>query len=152
MNEDHISQGEDLRQQIPRMISNEDNESLNQFPSTEEIKISVDEMDNKSLAGPDGFNGFFYKTCWDIIKIDFCDVLTIFFARFVPPKAWTSTLIIPLPKFDHQTELKQLRPISLCNFYSKVISMVLSNKLSPFLQKNNFPRVEWRYEGKIDSW
>lgn len=46
-----------------------------------------------------------------------------------------STLIVPVPKVDSPTDFKQLRPISLCNFSSKVVSKLLCKRLSPLLHK-----------------
>lgn len=61
----------------------------------------------------------------------------------------TSTLIVPVPKVDHPTELKHLRPTSLCNFSSKVIYKVLSNILSPILQKIISPEQSGFVKGRL---
>jgi hypothetical protein len=40
-------------------------------PFTEqEVLMAIDQLPAEKAPGPDGFNGIFYKTCWDIIKPD----------------------------------------------------------------------------------
>lgn len=36
-------------------------------------------MTKDSFVGPDGFNGCFYQTCWDIIKTDIANFVQEFF-------------------------------------------------------------------------
>lgn len=149
LNGDHESQGEELLQHIPRFLSREDRDLLDQFPTIEEIKGDVEEIDGNSSAGPDRFNEFFYKTCWDILKHDFYDATSELFACFNLLRAWTSTLIVPMPKVENPTELKHLRPISLRKFSSKVICNVLSNRLTLILQKIISPEQSGFVKGKL---
>lgn len=53
-----------------------------------------------------------------------------FFAGHPLPKVWTSTLIVPIPKVANPESFKDRRPISLCNFCSKVISKLLAARLA----------------------
>src|SRR5206468_2945682 len=71
LNGQSSSQGDILLNSIPQLISADDNNMLCDFPSLEEIKEVVFEMNGSSAAGPDGFTGHFYTHCWDIIKGDF---------------------------------------------------------------------------------
>src|SRR3954468_22274286 len=68
-------------------------------------------------------------------KRRFFNVVLEFFAGFEQPKAWTSTLIVPVPKVDNPATFKQLRPISLCNVSSKILSKLLHNRLASVLPK-----------------
>src|SRR4051812_48810513 len=87
-------------------------------------------MDDNSVAGPDGYNGYFYKHCWDIKKEDLHAVVCEFFAGFELPKSWTSTLLVPIPKNVAPVSFSQYRPISLCNFANKMISKLLATRLT----------------------
>ncbi|XP_071902761.1 uncharacterized protein [Coffea arabica] len=65
---------------IPSVISEQDNMELQQFPTEEEVKIVVFQMNGDSNLGPDGFKGSFFTSCWDIVKGDVyravCDFFT----------------------------------------------------------------------------
>lgn len=56
-NGDHVFEGEEILQHIPRLITMEDNEVLHTFPSLEEIHKVELEMSRNIAACPDGFNG-----------------------------------------------------------------------------------------------
>ena len=47
--------------------------------SKEEIDIVVDQLRLERAPGPDGFNGAFIKSCWNIISEDFYNLVQDFF-------------------------------------------------------------------------
>lgn len=49
------------------------------------------------------------------------------------PKAWTSTLIVPISKVKNPETFKKLRPISVCNFCYKVSSKLLAVRITSVL-------------------
>lgn len=63
LNGDHISSGDELLQNIPTIVTDAHNAFLIAFPSTDEVYNIVQDMDENSVAGPDDYNDFFYKTC-----------------------------------------------------------------------------------------
>lgn len=115
------------------ILNQDDNEELAKIPSEEEIKNVVFSMDPNSSPGPDGFNGQFYQTCWEIIIIDVCNFVRAVFGGAYLTKFFTHTNLILIPKMTSPTTLSQLRPISLCNFSSKIISKVLTMRIAPML-------------------
>lgn len=71
-----------------------------------------------------------------------------FFVGHELPKAWTCTLVVTMPKVEHPSSFKQLRPISSCNFFNKVITKLLDSRLSTI-----FPYIilgtKWICEGRL---
>ena len=49
------------------------------------------------------------------------------------PKYFSHSCIVLLPKVNNPNKLTEFRPISLSNFTSKIISKLVSNRLSPIL-------------------
>lgn len=66
-------------------------------PMEDEIKNVVFSMSVDSSAGPDGFNGKFFHTCWDIIKYDVCDFVVEFFSGKKLTKYFTHTCFALIP-------------------------------------------------------
>ena len=90
-------------------------------------------MNPNSAAGPDGMNGYFYQKCWHIIKNDLIGVVQAFFNGQMIPKQFSHSFIVFLPKVNNPNKMTEFRPISLSNFTSKIISKIVSNRLSPIL-------------------
>ncbi|KAK6791450.1 hypothetical protein RDI58_010531 [Solanum bulbocastanum] len=118
---------------IPRMVNKDQNDRLKALPSMYELKEAVYSMNPNSAAGPDGMNGYFFQKCWDIIKKDLLAVIHAFFNGQMIPKYISHACLVLLPKVQHPNKLSEFRPISLSNFTNKIISKILSLRLTPIL-------------------
>ena len=56
-----------------------------------------------------------------------------FFTTGVMPDGVNDTSIVLIPKVPHPRELKDFRPISLCNVVYKIVSKCMVNRLRPLL-------------------
>eukprot|EP00253_Pinus_taeda_P020338 PITA_20338 len=65
----------DLLTSIPKIITEDQNESLNCMITMEEVEEAVRDMPNGKVPGPDGFTIDFYKACWEIIKTEVWEVV-----------------------------------------------------------------------------
>ncbi|XP_049406447.1 uncharacterized protein LOC125870147 [Solanum stenotomum] len=124
---------EEILQCIPRLITDEQNKALKANPAIEQVKQVVFPLNPNSAAGPDGMNGNFFQVCWDIIKEDLYRAVLAFFCGHNMPKYMTHACLVLLPKVDHPNKLSEFRPISLSNFSNKIISKLLSIRISPIL-------------------
>lgn len=61
------------------MITKDENNKLNVFPTDEEVKKVVFELNRDSTSDPDGLTGNFYQTCWNIVARDIIEVVHTFF-------------------------------------------------------------------------
>ncbi|VFR03226.1 unnamed protein product [Cuscuta campestris] len=120
---------------IPTCVSHQDNSLIMAIPEEEEIKKTIWFLNANSTAGPDGFNGFFFRDSWDTIKTDVCKAVQEFFLGIPLPKAFGSTLLTLIPKKEGSITLDQFRPISLSTFFSKIISRILSERLKKIIPK-----------------
>nr|XP_009793107.1 PREDICTED: uncharacterized protein LOC104240027 [Nicotiana sylvestris] len=116
-------------------VQGEDNRYMYELPDEEEIRNTVFSMDPNSVARPNGFNGHFYQATWNIIKKEVCQFVQAYFFGTSLTKYFTHTNLVLIPKVSSLSTLDQLRPISLCNVYNKIISKLLSTRLSQLLPK-----------------
>ncbi|XP_019237046.1 PREDICTED: uncharacterized protein LOC109217270 [Nicotiana attenuata] len=120
---------------IPQCVTDADNESLTAIPDTEEVRDAVFNMSPDSAAGPDGYNGKSFQSCWDIIKEDITDFVQAVFNGRRLTKFFSHTCLVLIPKVESTSNFSDLRPISLSNFTAKIISKILFRRLNPILGK-----------------
>lgn len=99
----------------------------------DEIKAAVNQMGGLKAPGPDGFQGIFYQSYWDIILNEVNGLVKDFMGAVGIMRKINSTHIVLIPKVTCPESVSQYRPISLCNFSFKILSKVLANRLKPFL-------------------
>ncbi|CAN1818577.1 Transposon TX1 uncharacterized 149 kDa protein [Linum perenne] len=86
-------------------------------------------MHPDKAPGPDGFNPGFYQKMWDTIGAEVVAACKRWLAAGALPISIQQTTIVLLPKIANPTNMKELRPISLCNVLYRLIAKVLANRL-----------------------
>lgn len=109
------------------------NEELCRPFSSEEISDALFQMGPLKASGPDGFLAHFFQRHWEVVKDDVVAEVQGFFRDGYLPPTVNDTAIVLISKGSEPTELKDFRPISLCNVIYKVISKCLVNRLRPIL-------------------
>lgn len=107
-------------------------ESLTKDVTEEEIQKTLFAMPNNKSPGPDGFTTEFFKKTGNYgyrlhISHKIC------FVKGFLPKGLNTTILALIPKKEEAMEMKNYRPISLCNVLYKVISKILANRLKGIL-------------------
>ncbi|XP_042495075.1 uncharacterized protein LOC122074314 [Macadamia integrifolia] len=148
---DEITVHNDLLENIPRVLEEEDVAGLEIVPSGDEIKQAVWDLDPVSSPGPDGFPGSFFRRCWTIVEGDFCRAVKKFFEEGRLPKGINNCFISLIPKVEGAASLDRFRPICMGNFYCKVISKILSSRLLVVLPKLISEEQGAFQQGKIIS-
>ena len=118
---------------IPITITNQMNKELTKKVKEDEIKGAFFSMDPNKAPRSDGMSPLFFQKIWSIIKQDLVNAIQGFFHHSVMLKAINHTVISLIPKVDCPTEVKQYRPISLCQVVYKAIAKILVNRLKPFV-------------------
>lgn len=101
--------------------------------SETEIKKAVDSLGATKAPRPDGLNGLFYQNHWEIVKDDVCVAVKDFFRGGDFPEEINETVVTLAPKVALPESIHQLRPISCCNFLSKVIAKIIVHRLRGFM-------------------
>ncbi|KAL6135028.1 hypothetical protein ACLB2K_067256 [Fragaria x ananassa] len=112
-----------------------ENEKIIALPSHEEVLSALKGMDSASAPGPDGFNGYFFVSCWDIVGDEVVAAVQYFFRFGTLPASFNSSLITLIPKVDHVDTIMQFRPIALANFVFKIIPKIISIRLAPIASR-----------------
>ena len=68
-----------------------------------------------------------------MLKLEIIAAVQEFFSTGIMPEGVNDTAIVLIPKVPHPKELKDFRPISLCNVVYKIVSKCMVNKLRPML-------------------
>lgn len=120
---------------IHTSISDLDDHLFCGLPTFEEVWDAIKQMNPSSSPGTDGFTGFFYQSCWDIIRDDvYAFVLDFFKGAYLPSDISIATLVL-IPKVTAPRQMGDYRPISLVNFCGMIISKMLANRLATLLPK-----------------
>jgi hypothetical protein len=109
-------------------------EELDNPFTVQELQNTIKELPPEKAPGPDGFIGIFYKKCWNIIKQDLYNAILGFYNhRASKMHLFNEANIVLLPKKQDAMTLAEYRPISLINNLIKIITKILANRLSPFM-------------------
>jgi hypothetical protein len=105
-------------------------------------------MPSDKAPGPDGFNGVFFKKCWNIIKEDIYQLCFDFFNGRVELHAINSSFITLVPKVNSPTTVDEFIPISLINCVIKIITKMLGDRLQSvilsLIHKNQYGFIKSR--------
>jgi hypothetical protein len=100
--------------------------------SSEEAKAALMEMHNDKAPGPDGFTALFFKKSWDVIVADIMRAIrAIETCRTDRMELLNDATLILLPKSPAAAHPREFRPISLINFFAKLVTKVFAIRLSP---------------------
>ncbi|CAN6570663.1 unnamed protein product [Malus baccata var. baccata] len=118
---------------VTSKVSEEMNVALTATVSVEEIKTAAMKMGGLKAPGPDGFQGIFYQSQWDIIASDVNNMIVDLMNGSLQPLRLNATHLALIPKVQNPESVSQFRPISLCNYSYKILSKVLANRLKRWL-------------------
>jgi hypothetical protein len=114
-------------------ITQEMNEYLCKEFTDQEISDALFQMGPLKAPGPDGFPACFFQHHWETLRDDVIHAVRKFFNDGIMPPGINDTAIVLIPKGNSPSDLKDFRPISLCNVIYKIISKCLVNRLRPTL-------------------
>jgi hypothetical protein len=114
-------------------VTAEMNDTLCAPFSEKEISDALFQIGPLKAPGPDGMPSIFFKRFWSTVGDQVTkEVLKVLNGGAIP-EDWNNTLVVLIPKTKKPKNLKELRPISLCNVVYKVVAKVITNRLKYIL-------------------
>ncbi|CAL1390428.1 unnamed protein product [Linum trigynum] len=120
---------------IDRRVTEEMNANLTAVVLPEEVRKTVFSMGSKQAPGSDGFTGKFFKSFWNIVGESVIAAVSSFFSTGRMLRSFNHTWLTLIPKVDNVENMKQLRPISLCQFVYKIITKIMAERLARWLPR-----------------
>lgn len=124
---------EHIVQHVPARVTSDMNEGLCRPFREDEVRRALFMMGPNKAPGPDGFTAGFYQHHWEIVGPCVTRAVLNFLNGGELPSNVNSTTIVLIPKCKNPQNLKQFRPISLCNVIYKICSKVIANRLREVL-------------------
>jgi len=120
---------------MSQCVSIDDNTIFTSPITKEELHRALFQMQLDKSPGPDGFNLAFYQRFWHVCGDDIFQAVVSWMDRGYFPTNLTETNICLIPKCEDPDNMKDIRPISLCNVLCKMVSKLLANRLKRCLDK-----------------
>ncbi|XP_042029875.1 uncharacterized protein LOC121776773 [Salvia splendens] len=136
----------DLIHQLPPLA---EVAALPETPSAEEVKNTVFDIYGDSAPGPDGFTALFYQACWATVGPDVVAAIGQVFGGAYLPRSVTATSIVLIPKKPVPESWSDYRPISLCNVVNKIITKIMSKRMTGLLPKIISPNQSGFVKGRL---
>jgi hypothetical protein len=118
---------------IPQVVTLEMNNLLTCEFTPEEVTTALKQMGPLKALGPDGLPPLFYQKYWHLLGEDITKAVLNYLNSGKILKAINHTYITLIPKVKNPEDVKEFRPISLCNVIYMILSKVLANRLKKIL-------------------
>ena len=118
---------------INQRLSDESFEILNQHIEISEVFSAIKKMKKGSSPGPDGILIDFYLLFWETIKADLFQLYEHSYTERQMAYSQYLALIILLYKKGQREDIRNWRPISLCNTDVKIVSKILAERAKKVL-------------------
>lgn len=92
-----------------------------------EIKETVFNMGGTKALGPNGFQGIFFQSFWDMIAVEVKGLVADYLLCDGYHSSLNSTNIVLFFMVLNPEVVNHFQPISLCNYSYKVLSKILAN-------------------------
>lgn len=100
-----------------------------------EVKKALFAIGALKASGPDGFQAIFFQKQWPIVGESVFQPSYDIFQNPHKIREINETLICLIPKIEDPCNIRQFRPISLCNVSYKIVTKILVNRMKGLMEK-----------------
>ena len=130
-------------------VGPDENHSLMEEVSEEELKCVLQSFQKDKIPGPDGWLIEFFMELYDMLGQDLLQVVEDTRTTGRIPACFNSTFIALIPKVENPLLLNDFKPISLCNCIYKVVSKVITNRFKQVLSEHSSNEQFGFLEGRL---
>lgn len=102
-------------------------------PSAGEILSTIKNIRSLRAPGPNGYPHIFYEKCWHIFGEEVVELVQNCFRFGELTPGMNHSFLALAPKVKHPSIRSDYKPIALCNVLYKVVTKILTSRISPFL-------------------
>eukprot|EP01018_Ginkgo_biloba_P003770 Gb_15008 [translate_table: standard] len=118
---------------FPSLVSEEDNASLLEEVSKDELQTVLHSFQKGKSPGLDGWTVEFFLGFYEVIEEDLMSVIEESRSSGRILAAFNTTFIALIPKSDNPSSFDEYRPISLCNCIYKIIAKIIARRVKRLL-------------------
>lgn len=115
--------------QTTNPVSEEGKDEIGRDITRDEIKKSLFNINKDKSPGPNGFNGHFFRTSWNIVGQEITNAILEFFELGQLLKSINATYLALIHICPNLQLVKDYIPISCFNLLYKVISKILAERI-----------------------
>lgn len=128
--DDDVPAGSNILDAVERTVTDDDNATLCQPFTADEVLAAVKKSPKRKSPGQDGITSEFYVAAWHIIGEALTLVFNDMWARRLVPADMSTGVISLLPKTAQPRTAKDYRPITLLDVDLKIFARLLTARLA----------------------
>jgi hypothetical protein len=106
---------------------------LEQPFTKKKLREAVFGSEAQGAPGPDGFGFLFYQYFFDLVKHNLLKILQHFYSHSLNTLKLNHAMVCLIPKEKEAKIIQKFRPINLMDYGYKILSKILTNRLTPFI-------------------
>lgn len=116
-------------------LSKEELSSIYLLVNSIDVRNALFDMGGMKAPGSDGYRAIFFQSQWETVGDSIIRLVADIFRHPHKISQLNETLICLIPKVENPANLKQFRPISLCNVTYKIITKIVAKRMRGVMSK-----------------
>ena len=98
-----------------------------------EVEDALKSMSPLKALGPDGLNPLFFQSQWNQVSVNVVNFVQRVFQFPSLIREVNQTFLVLIPKGPQPEDIRDFRPISLCNVIYKLVTKTIVNRIKTYM-------------------